>query len=290
MTGKYREKKGKTMKAFGWVVVIFGASALFFLLMSVVIVRPGTCGVPVRLGAVQDQPLDEGLHFITPIVTRVEMINLKIQKNTLSADAATKDLQDVQAEIALNYAAVKEGAPTLFQTVGTNYFETIISPLVMEVFKAEAAKYNAEELITQRSIVSQSLFASLDEKLAAYKIKVTAFSITQFKFSEEFNNAIEQKIIAEQRALQAERELERVKFEALQAEEKAKGDAAAIIAKAEAEAQSLKLRSEATTANVLILEAITKWDGKLPTHLLGSAAIPFANVGDVGAGKSSEAP
>ena len=173
------------------ILAFFGFVALCVVFLSVVIIRPGTCGVPVRFGAVANQTLDEGIHFITPVVMRVERVNLKIQKNLLNADAATKDLQDVMAEIAVNFNAVKEGAPTLFQTVGQKYFETVVEPIVMEVFKAEAAKFTAEELITERQRVSAGLFDTLTEKMEPYSIRIQAISIIRFSFSKNFNAAIE---------------------------------------------------------------------------------------------------
>ena len=72
--------------------------------------------------------------------------------------------------------------------------------------------------------------------------------------------------------------MEQVKYEAQQAEAKAKGEAAAILEKAKSEAEAIKIKAESVTTPVLFLEAINQWDGKLPTHLLGSPALPVANL------------
>lgn len=95
------------MRAFCNVVLFLFMFGLITLFSALAVIRPGTCGVPVRLGAVSDTTLDEGIHVVAPFVTRVERVNLKIQKNNLEADAATKDLQDVKAEIAINFNVLK---------------------------------------------------------------------------------------------------------------------------------------------------------------------------------------
>jgi len=103
-----------------------------------------------------------------------------------------------------------------------------------------------------------------------------------FDFSSEFNRAIEAKVTAEQEALRAEKELERVKFEALQAEEKAKGEAAAVLAKAEAESKSMEMRLEFAKPELVLWEAFQKWDGKaMPnTIVLGGSTdvVPMFNI------------
>lgn len=261
-------------------IVLFAIALIVFVCTGLSIIRPGTVGVPVRFGKVVHVPMEEGLHFVNPLTTGVKRMTVKIQKNELSTEAATKDLQTVTATIAINYALSKDKATTLFQTIGNGYFEILMSPLVMEVFKAEASNYNAEELITQRSHVSLNMIHALSEKYAPYGILLKEFSIVQFDFEPEFDKAVEQKIIAEQKALQSEREVEQTKFKAQQEIAMSEGKAKALLVVAEAEAQSYRLKSEALTDKLVLVEAIKKWDGVLPTHFLGNGTLPVLNVGD----------
>jgi prohibitin 2 len=91
--------------------------------------------------------------------------------------------------------------------------------------------------------------------------------ITDFDFSPEFARAVEAKQIAEQQAFKARRDLDRIKIEADQK-----------IAQARAEAESLRMQRDAITSNLIELRkieaqklAIEKWDGKLPSMMLGNA-------------------
>ncbi len=74
------------------------------------------------------------------------------------------------------------------------------------------ARYTAEELITKRSSVSDAMKLNLTERLIANNIAVDAFSIVGFSFSKIFMEAIESKT-AEQLAMKAQRDLERIKIE-----------------------------------------------------------------------------
>jgi regulator of protease activity HflC (stomatin/prohibitin superfamily) len=108
--------------------------------------------------------------------------------------------------------------------------------------------------------------------LSSYAILVDDFSIVNFKFSQVFEQAIEAKQTAEQLALKAQRDLERIKIEADQK-----------VASARAEAEALRLQKENVTPQLIKLrqieasiKAIEKWDGHLPK--INSGAVPFIDV------------
>lgn len=105
--------------------------------------------------------------------------------------------------------------------------------------KAVTAKYTTVMLITQREMVRYEIRTLLKERLIAYNIVVDDFSIVNFKFSQQFAQAIEAKQTAEQLALKAQRDLERIKIEAEQK-----------ITQARAEAEALRLQKENVTPNL----------------------------------------
>jgi regulator of protease activity HflC (stomatin/prohibitin superfamily) len=143
---------------------------------------------------------------------------------------------------------------------------------VQEVVKAVTASYTAVELITQREKVRAEIKNHLKERLVGYNIVVDDFSIINFKFSQQFTQAIESKQTAEQFALKAQRDLERIKIEAEQK-----------IAQAQAEAEALRLQKANITPELVKLrqieasmKAIEKWDGHMPQ--VTSGTIPFIDV------------
>jgi len=235
------------------------------------IVSPGYVGVKVRLGTALDQPLGEGIHFVVPFITGVEIIDTRIQRCEVAGnEAASKDLQVVTSSMVVNYHIVKDEAVKLYRQIGMSFENVIIAPSVQETFKAATAEFTAESLITQRQKVSEIIRKSLQERLEPFGIMIDQVNITNFSFSAEFDKAIEAKVTAEQKALQAENELKRFEFEAKQAVAKAEGEAEALIAKAKAEAEGLKLKLEYAKPEMILLNAVEKWDGKLPVTMLGT--------------------
>jgi regulator of protease activity HflC (stomatin/prohibitin superfamily) len=251
------------------------------ILVILVFFRPfvqigaGERGVVMNFGAVQDTVLDEGLHFRIPIMQSIVAVDVKVQKSESEAAAASSDLQDVSSKVALNYHIMPDKANIVYQSIGIAFKERIIDPAVHEVVKAVTAKYTAEELITKRPAVSDAMKTALTERLLIHNIAVDAFSIVGFSFSKIFMEAIESKQTAEQLALKARRDLDRIKIEAEQK-----------ITAAKAEAESLRLQRANISTDLIELrkieanlKAIEKWNGILP-QVTGAGAVPFIGVGE----------
>jgi regulator of protease activity HflC (stomatin/prohibitin superfamily) len=142
----------------------------------------------------------------------------------------------------------------LYQRVGLDYANRIIIPAIQESVKQVAAKFNAEELITKREMVKNEIEEQIGARLAAYNIAVDTISITEFQFSDEFVKAVEAKVAAQQRALQAQNELRRVEIEAQQAEARAVGEQKANIAKAEGVRQANVLQAQGEAQAITIID------------------------------------
>lgn len=252
------------------------------ILIAIVAMKPwvqigaGERGVVLNFGAVQDNVLGEGLHPRIPIMQKVVIMDVKVQKAMTDAAAASSNLQDVSSTVAINYHIIPDKANMVYQSIGAQFKERIIDPAVQEVVKAVTAMYTAEELITKRRAVSDAMRTTLTERLLAYNIAVDAFSIVGFSFSKLFMEAIEAKQTAEQLALKAQQDLQRVKIEAEQR-----------ITAARAEAESLRLQRESITKDLIelrrieaSLKAIEKWNGIMP-QVTGSGAVPFIGVGEL---------
>lgn len=250
---------------------------------STVIVPAGHTGVPVTLGAVnEDVTLSEGFHFKMPFVTKIVKVDNRVKQVTAGAGSASRDLQNVSSSVSINYRIVNNQSSNLYKTVGLGIEEVIVKPAIQECVKAVTAKYTAEELIIKRQIVSVEMQEILEEKVRPYGISVEIFNITDFNFSEEFNRAIEQKstaqqlVLAEQQQLEkekiiAQQAVEKAKGEAISRKEQAKGEAAAIRAKAEADAYAIEVIQQQLASNPLYLEYVKlmEWDGKLPQVVSG---------------------
>ena len=237
-----------------------------------VLVGAGERGVVLNFGAVQNNVLGEGLHLRVPLMQKIALMDVRIQKSQTDAESVSKDLQDTKSVVAVNYHASPDKVNKIFQSIGTEFKERIVDPAVQEVVKAVTARYTAVELITQREKVRNEIKDLLRQRLITYDIMVDDFSIVNFRFSQQFEAAIESKQTAEQLAFKAQRDLERIKIEADQK-----------IASAKAEAESLRLQKENVTPQMIQLrkieasiKAIEKWDGHMPK--ITSGAVPFLDM------------
>ena len=160
----------------------------------------------------------------------------------------------------------KDVTPELYKTIGTEYIQRVVEPATHEVLKSITAKFTAEELITKRPIVRQEIEDVLRERLAHRGIFIEELAITNFDFSASFNEAIEQKVTAEQQKLRAERDLERIEVEAKQIEATARGEMMAEIARAEGQAQAIGIIEQqlSKSPNYIQYYKLDKWDGVLP--------------------------
>ncbi len=258
--------KKPSFKGVKWIVI--GAAAIFVAVNSFTIVPAGNTGVVLTLGEVSANPLSEGFHVKAPFVQTVENMSNKIQVYETPASAVSKDLQTVSSSIAVNYRLVSDKSPDMYKNVGVDYQTILITPVVQECMKSATAKYNAEQLITDRESVSNEVKTALDSKLNSYGIYIEKFNIVNFDFSAEFNTAIEAKQVAEQNLLKTKTEQEQAKVIAnTEAEKKviaAKAEAEAILKQAQAQADANKLLEESLSNKVIAYEQIQKWDGVMP--------------------------
>lgn len=270
-------KKGQEMG-----IIISGAVFMVVVMvaiMSVYTISAGERGILMTFGKPSVDSVQEGLHFKFPIAQTVKKMEVRTQKIETDADSASKDLQNVETTIALNFHLMPASVPRLYQEIGTDYKERIIDPAIQESVKAVTARFTAEELITRRPEVRQGMQEEIKVRLVKYYVAVDDFNIVNFQFSEEFDAAIEQKVTAEQLKLKAQMDLERILIEKEQ-----------IIAKGQAEAESLRLQKTEITPDLVKLreievmskaldvqlEAIMKWNGILPQVTGG--AIPFIDM------------
>lgn len=267
---KYEIRKGS------WKPVIIVGIVLFllFAFKPWAQVGAGERGIVLNFGAVENTVLNEGIHFRVPIMQTVVIMDVQIQKAITDAGAASSDLQDVDLSVALNYHIIPDKANVVYQTIGVDFKARIIDPAIQEVMKAVTARYTAEELITKRPAVSTEMKEALTQRMLESNIAVDAFSIVSFNFSQTFTDAIEAKQTAEQNALKAKRDLDRIRVEAEQT-----------IAAATAEAEALRLQKMNISPDLIELrkieanlKAIEKWNGILP-EVTGAGAIPFIGVG-----------
>lgn len=268
-----------------WAIVLVLVLVAATIFMPFSVVPNGHRGVRLTFGSASDEVLTEGLHWRTPIMQTVYKMPVLIERSETESEAASRDLQRVRTQVVLNYHADPRQVVRVYRTIGPfeNVEPRIIDPTIQETMKAVTALFTAEELVTKRPEVSDRIRVAVNDRLQRHGIVVDEFAITNFKFSDSFDAAIEAKTVAEQQKLKAERDLARIQVEAQQKVAEARGLAESQKLNAEAQAVALQAQRAAVTPELIELrrveaqlEAIKRWDGRLPT--VTGATMPMLNL------------
>lgn len=269
---------------------------LICLLGCIKTVPTGSTGIVTTFGRIEDITLDAGIHFMSPVKKVITMDN-RTQKQSIEMSCFSSDIQEVSVVYTVNYQINKANAQEIYRTIGTEYFDKIVMPKVLESVKAIFAKYTAEDLIASRSVLSKEIEGILVDDLASENIQITATSIENIDFTDAFTDAVEAKQVAEQNKLKAQTEQAQATLEAeAQAERqviKAKADADAAIVAANADAEVAKISADSSLyqgekeatilqrvgeqmeryPNLVRYKYYEKWDGKLPETVLGDSEV-----------------
>ena len=295
-------KKAKKGVGSAVVAIALIVGLIFCGISCVRTVPTGHTGIVTTFGNVENYTFEAGVHMAAPWQTVINMDN-RNQKAMVDLQSFSSDIQEVSVTYTLNYQIEKANAQTIYKTIGTGYYNTVITPRIQEAVKSVMAKYTAEELLDNRAELSQEIKTILTDKLQSYNIEVIDASLENLDFSDAFTDAVEAKQVAEQKSKQAKIEQEQKTMEAEAAAKRAEIEATAdaTVAKiaAQAELDVVKIQADAAEyagqkdaaiigqlrdilatdpknltnedLNVLLMYYyIQKWNGEFPQTYLGA--------------------
>jgi regulator of protease activity HflC (stomatin/prohibitin superfamily) len=216
----------------------------------------GEVAVVKNLGKVEEVR-DPGMHTDFWMTKSYVKLDTKRRQVDIVTAAYSNDKQTMDLSMVVQFQIKKDMAKEIVIHYGTlEVLEARIQSVAIERTKAIMSSYTADSLIEQRSVISAAVAEAVEAALSEdYYIDVTNVSLTNIDFSDAYEAAVEQKMIATQ-------EVERAKAEAQKAEETAKGqlkvaeqEAKAQIAKAEAEAKAKELAAQAE-ANAIAIKSL----------------------------------
>jgi regulator of protease activity HflC (stomatin/prohibitin superfamily) len=251
---------------------LFAILLIVALLSTFIVVVPiGERGVLLRFGAVQDTVLGEGIHLLPPAIYSVKSISVRIESHQQKSEAATRDLQDIKIDLAVQWHLPPDHIQRVYQNLGDSQeiVSKVLDPAVEDSLKTIVASLTAEQLITERTSFHQELEQLLSDRLATFGLALDGVDLIQLDFSDRFRAAVEAKQVAEQDA-------RRAAYEAARAQRQA----AARVYQAEGEAKAQELLQNGLTAQLLQRQAIEKWDGKLPL-VVSNDNLPLINLQDL---------
>ncbi len=241
----------------GGVVLCLAMVVLFICLpWNFKTVDNGEIAVVKRLGQVVDTR-EPGMHSDFWMTNSYVKLDTKVRQVDIVTASYSNDKQTMDITMTVQYQIKKDQAKDIVIHYGTlEMLESRIQSVAIERTKAIMSAYTADSLIEQRSAISTAVADAVELALGeAYYIDITTVALTNIDFSDAYEAAVEQKMIATQ-------EVERAKAEAQKAEETAKGqlkvaeqEAKAKIAAAEADAKAKELAAQAE-ANAIAIKSL----------------------------------
>lgn len=222
-------------------------------------------GFFTRFGKVVGSDLGPGLHFYNPLVTILNTYDLRETVSGYKAEVFTKDIQSAVVNLSVTYSLNRKYAVEIYSTVGGDYARKLLDPVAISVLKDVFGDYEAGEIIESREKITDTIESVIRSRLAPKGVLISKVNIINIDFSDAFEKAVEDKQVALQASIRAKNETIRISEEGKQA-----------VIKAKAEAESIRIKTEALAKGkqVIMLEAIEKWDGKLP-KIVSSDILPI---------------
>lgn len=257
------KKHNSTGKAPTFTVAM---AVVFALLLAVVpfsihIVNTGEIAVVKHMGEARDIK-EAGMHFDLWLTTQYDLYDSKVQNVEIMTSAYSSDAQTMDISMTLQYHISTEKAIDIAQQYGSlDALQSRIEAIAIEKTKSVLSSYKAMDIISDRASMSPRVEEAIINAITdEYFVSVSTVVLTNIDFSDAFEKAVEEKMIAEQKKLQAEYEND-MKIAAAEAEAqaaimKAEGEARAqlIAAEAERDAQVELSRAEAISIQLKSVE------------------------------------
>lgn len=212
-------------------------------------VDSGHKGLRFTMGALENREIGEGIVYIIPFIQSLEKITIQPQELsytiTTGTDAAiSKDNQSIGATISIFYKYIEGQLVDMRRNTGEKQVREILKQTSFEQFKQVIGAYTIFDVASQQDDISRSLFSAVESKLNL-PVRIEKLLITNYDWSDQFENQIEQTMKRAQEVKQKEQELLIAEQEAQKKVKEAQADSSAQVARAGGEYTSAKLLADA---------------------------------------------
>lgn len=292
---------GKHKMTLAIITLVLTVLSVGFFVVGIRTVPSGYVGVRTQWGSVIGK-VDEGFHWVNWIAGE-DIINIdtQIKISTLSNESiGTIDQQEAWGTVSVNYQLEKGYVDEIFKTLNLEWESRIIIPKMRDTLKDTTSKFRADEFLLNRTQVGFTFKGTLTTRLAQYHILVVDVQLENFKFSDKYQEQVNARSEAEQKALTEKNNLEIIRYQ--QQQEILKEEANATMAKIQAEAYAnvtltqayadyqrtlMQAQAQAEAQRLINLQltdiylhymALARWNGELPYYYGSDSPIPFVNT------------
>lgn len=260
-------------------ILVFIAAGVF---VSFKVIDTRERGIVKVMGKISQEPLQPGINFAIPFVSQIRTVDVTNTRYEMDhVKIYTKDQQRAMLDIVANYHIMPNNVVKLYEDLGfLDKFaveNTLMLPVLKSTITNELGQWTAAEVISNKEKIAQNILANLQREVSKKSlINFINFEIVNINLDDEYERAVRQKVVAEQNAQKALNDTKRIQEETRQR----------LIA-AEGEAKAMKIKSDALSQNRGLIEyekvqvereRVAKWDGRMPTTMLGSDSTTLVNL------------
>jgi len=272
------------MSTFSKIAILLGVVAIaFFSFIGLERIDAGHVGIKVNLigtGKGVDNATEvTGWVFYNRFTTKIVEFPTFVQHKEYKKDSESdesfiinsKDGSEFHVSPLLNYSVQRDKVPYIFTKyrVELSAIEAgFLKTAVYDAFRVVANSYTADELIGNRELFEIKVRKNLEGHLLPEGFILAQFT-SNLVYPETFKKAIEAKNNAVQSALRAENEVKTAEAQAKIKIAQADGNAKAMLTSAKAESEANRLKQQTLTPLLLQQMWVEKWDGSLPSTMLG---------------------
>jgi len=256
-----------------------GLVAVYLVFSSWYSVDQGERAIVLRFGELVGES-GPGPHLKVPFIDTVRKITVQNQNRGYQAlEAYSRDQQPANLTVSVTFVVSDPSA--IYTQYGDldGAIRRLIDPRVISGVKTIFGQYDAARAIQERAGLNIDFGEAVTSAITG-PIDIISVQIENIDFSDAYEESVEQRMLAQVEIQRREQNLRTVEVEAEIARTRAEGEANAIRLRGEAEGAAIRARADALRANadLVQLQAVEKWDGKLPTTMVPSTALPFINL------------
>ena len=192
--------------------------ALALLQTACVVIEDGEVGVSKSFGAINDEPVPQGVAFVVPVARQIETWNVKLQELKETAQVPSSEGLIVGLDTSMLFQVIPSEAPRIRKTVGNQrmFVERLLIPYFRNAVRDVVAGYPVKNIYAEqgRKEIARKIHEFLKENLEPRGIQVVDVLLRDVKLPQRFKESIEAKLTAEQRVQQKQFELEQARKDA----------------------------------------------------------------------------
>ena len=204
----YSIKKHKKATAFVCgIICALLALGIIIVPMSFRTVDTGEVAVVKYLGKAKTVRT-AGTYFDLWLTNTYDVYDAKVQNVEIITAAYSSDAQTMDIAMTLQYQIMGDRVIDIAEQYGSlDVLQSRIESIAIEKAKSVLSSYKAMDIISDRASMSPKVEESIKNAIAEeYHVTIATVVLTNIDFSDAFELAVEDKMIAEQKQLQAEYE------------------------------------------------------------------------------------